>query len=492
MQASEVKNGVAGDKFFFFPTNFAAVTAAAGVGTDDTGDLLTNMQGALTTTVLGQVKSLVSKNSSDQQQAGEKTAGQAPSFQAAGAVSIDVEVNNSTATITPNSVVHVTGNLTVDANVNDRPGVLAFSGISQPANPKGGTTTGTTTFAGSVAVAIGLYTDTAKSYIDSGATVDAGTSLSVTSEALNDYQFAYLVNLYQAATQTPTFTTSESDAASVNVDPNNIVQVDNGHTAGGTVGDWYQYIGGATLPDVDLTTEDFTNTALDRSRGRVGNSKPRVWFRISRPTWMAVLGRITTLPTPGVKQRPRMAMPTLRWPVPSRCLKSIRRATPISVRSADQPGHRSDLSHEGARRIRPGYGNELFRRSGRQCPSSGPCQQQSGIRNQRQQARRRSAGEASFGWCSMLVLQYSDDDTATIDSGVKLYADSLDVDAETAVGNIDSLISGATSGNFGFIGVFSVVTVNDTTFSQIANGANITIGNADVVETLPRQRSFPR
>ena len=46
-----------------------------------------------------------------------------------------------------------------------------------------------------------------------------------------------------------------------------------------------------------------------------------------------------------------------------------------------------------------------------------------------------------------------------------------DVDAETAVGNIDGSFPGGSSDNFGFIGVFSVVTVDDTTLAQIANGA---------------------
>jgi hypothetical protein len=80
VQASEVKNGVNVNLAFIIPVPFSGVNAQAGVGTDDTGDLLTNLQGAATTAALNKVQSFVSSNSNNQQQAGQKTQGQAPSF----------------------------------------------------------------------------------------------------------------------------------------------------------------------------------------------------------------------------------------------------------------------------------------------------------------------------------------------------------------------------------------------------------------------------
>ena len=77
VQAGEIKNGVAGTKFFFLPTNFAAVTAASGVGTDDKGDLLTDMQGDLTTGLITQVTNLVGQDG----KADQKMAAEAPAFE---------------------------------------------------------------------------------------------------------------------------------------------------------------------------------------------------------------------------------------------------------------------------------------------------------------------------------------------------------------------------------------------------------------------------
>ena len=223
----------------------------------------------------------------------------------------------------------------------------------------------------------------------------------MTSEALNDYQLVYLVNLYAAATQTPTFTTSESDATSVQVDPNNIVQVDNGHTAGGIVGDWYQYAGTASLPNVNLTTEDFTDTALyGQTSVPVGSSKPRALFRISRRIWMAVSVLTTILPTPGRKPPRRMAMPRLGSPAHSPCssVESNDVRAYHRTQRANQPGHRSDLSHGQPECVYPCHRHEFVGRPGWQCSDARDCQQLfEEFEIQHQQAGRRCCGQTSLG-----------------------------------------------------------------------------------------------
>src|SRR5262249_23157342 len=138
----------------------------------------------------------------------------------------------------------------------DHPAIVATSGVEAPPNPTGGTAD-PTKFAGSVAVCVAVYNTTANSYIDANATVDAGANLAVTSEVYNDYQFAYGLNLYQAATQQPTHLTDEQGGNSVGINHNDIVEVRDGHTGGGKVGDWYQFVPLGSDPNVDLTTEDF-------------------------------------------------------------------------------------------------------------------------------------------------------------------------------------------------------------------------------------------
>ncbi|HEV8062517.1 MAG TPA: hypothetical protein VGP68_21740, partial [Gemmataceae bacterium] len=489
VQSSEVKNGVNVNLDFIIPVPFSGVNAQAGVGTDDTADLLTNLQGAATTAALNKIQSFVSSNSNSQQQAGQQTQGQAPKFQAGAGVAIDDEINNCTATISPGTVLRDAGNVAVDANINDRPNVTSSSSIDQPTNPNN-SPMGTTTFSGSVSVALGFYTNNAQSYIGAGATVDAGASLSVTSEALNDYQLAYGVNLYSAATQSPTDTTSDSDASSVTVNPGDIVEVDNGHTAGGTVGDWYQYTGGGSLLDANLKTTNFSTgpwddlgpgwefraknvvetfaSYLDNAFG-ADNDLVDSWSQATNNSnaKVGVAGSFTLL-TLNQTSNAYIAQGA-----------QINQDTSPTYRTGNQDvfvvatGTNSSLNLSGSVQT-PGLAgsNKEFEISFAK-PGAGV------------QAQQAAVGAA------LVVVLYTDDDTATIDTGVKLYADSLDVDAETAVGDMSALISGASSGNFGFNGVFSVVTVNDTTLAQIANGATITVGNADVVETFAQPTTVP-
>jgi len=56
----------------------------------------------------------------------------------------------------------------------------------------------------------------------------------------------------------PTHTTDTADQ--VDIDPGAIVAVTDKHTGGGVVGNWYKYIGDEILEDVNLITEDFSDT----------------------------------------------------------------------------------------------------------------------------------------------------------------------------------------------------------------------------------------
>ena len=489
VQSSEVKTSVAGSKAVIIPTIFSGVTATAGVGTDDTGDLILNLQGALTTTVLGKLGAFVTSKSTFIASLAKKLEsepGGTPSFQAAAAVAVDMEDNSSTATISPHAVVRATGNIAVDGNINDRPGVSASSTVAQPTNPNN-TGTGTTAFDGSVAVAVGLYTNTAKSYIDTGAAVDAGANLSVTSEALNDFQLAFGLNIYQAGTQTPTHTTSEPGADSVTINPGDIVQVDNGHTAGGTVGDWYKLAGGASIPNLNLTTTDFSDIG--------------VWTDLG-PGWQfkskSVVQNFTTYLDNSFGLDKNLA-DTWSQATSTNGTAKVAVAGSLTLLNLGQTsnayiGQGAQVNQNASPTYRTGAQDVFVLATGTNSSVNlGGSVQTPGLAGSNQELQISvakpgagvSAAQASVG-AAVVVIQYTDDDEATINSGVHLYADSLDVDAETAVSNIGALISGGSSDNFGFIGVFSWVTVDDTTIAQIANAATITIGNADVVQTFPK------
>ena len=494
VQSSEVKTSVAGSKALIIPTIFSGVSAVSGVGTDDTGDLILNEQGALTTLVLGKVSTFVTNKSTLAAKVVklfQSDPGGTPSFQAGAAVAVDMEDNTSTATISPNAVVRATGNVTVDGNINDRPDVFSSSSVAQPTNPNN-IGPGSTAFDGSVAVAVGLYTNTAKSYIDTGAAVDAGANLSVTSEALNDYQLSLGLNLFEAGTQTPTHTTSEPGADSVTINPSDIVQVDDGHIAGGTVGDWYKLAGGASIPNLNLTTTDFSNVA--------------VWTDLG-PSWefksKSVVQNFTTYLDNSFGLDKNLA-DTWSQATSNNGNAKVAVAGSFTLLTLDQTsnayiGQGAQINQDNSPTYRTGAQDVFVLATGTNSSVDlGGSVQTPGLAGSNQEFKIKfnqpgggvEAQQASVG-AALVVIQYTDDDEATINSGVHLYADSLDVDAETAVGNIDAIISGGSSDNFGFIGVFSVVTVDDTTLAQIANGATITIGNADVVQTFAKPGLVP-
>ncbi len=487
IQATEVKAGVPGSKFFgVFPTIFAGVVAAAGVGTDDTGDLLINLQGAATTKVIGLVQQLVAKESSSQQQAGQQTQGQAPAFQAAASVAIDMEVNTATASVAPGATLEDAGNVVVDANINDRPVVLASSGVAQPKSTTKSSGASSTKFDGSVAIALGFYTNTATATIAAGARVDAGANLSVTSEALNDYQLAYGLNLYAAATQKPTHTTDEQGANDVTILPNDIVEVETNHTGGGVVGHWYQYTPTVPLANVDLTTEDFTNTTL--------------WTDLG-PGWLYKANNVVSTFTTYLDASfgaDNNLVDTWSQATATNASSKIAVAGSLTLLTLNQNSNASiatgaQINQNTASTYRTGAQNVVVMATGTnsstdlggsvQVPGIGGSSTELDI-NVNKPGTGTQASQGAVGAAFVVVL-YNDNVTASIATGVKLYADSLNVDAETAVGHIAALISGADSGNFGFNGVFSVVNVSDTTLAHIDAGANITVGTGSVVETFP-------
>ena len=384
--------------------------------------------------------------------------------------------------------MRVAGDLTVDANTNDRPNVIASSGVNQPSSDNGGGGSGTPSsfdFDGSAALAYGDYTNTATSTISSGAIVDVGQKLAVTSEALNDFQFTYGVNLYTALSQEPTFKTDQPGADDVTLNPNDIVEVEPGFAGTGNVGDWYQYLGG-TLPNVNLTTQNYSNlnlwnhlhsgwenvalnflqnfnTYLDNSFG-ADNNLFDTWSQATSnngDTPVAVAGSLTC---EILNQTSNASIGTG---------VQINQDTDSTYRTGTQSvfvlatGTNSSLNAGGSVQTPGLSGSNKQLQIGVNAPGAGV-----------------QASNASVGAAFVLVL-YTDNVTATISSGVNLFANSLDVDAETAVFNFSIMISGGTSNNFGFVGVLSVVDLNDTTLAQIASGATIDVGSNDVVEPLP-------
>ena len=491
VQAQEVKNGVmSGLLLGIIPNMLAGVAANSGVGNYDTGMLISNLQGGLPNFF----SQLASYLAGPFQYATEGFLGtQSPTFsqsaagQVAPSVAVDVEVNLANASLGEGATLRAHGNLTVDAQTNDRPNVIASSGISTPQTGTGIAPGSTTSFDGSFAVAYGDYTNTATATIGAGANVDSGGQLSVTSETFNDYEDTYNVNLVTPFEPMVT-KTDASEANDVTLTNGEIVEVDPNHTGNGSAGHWYEYLGG-TQTNVDLTTEDFgtplwddlgqpweyeakefignLTTYLDNSFG-LDNNFADTWSQATsnNNTKYAIAGSWTT---DNLNQTSSATISQGAQINQDKDRLYRTRAQNVFVLATNTD---SSLNLGGSVQVGGLSGSsKTF--------SPGVNNFGAGV-----QASQGAIG-AAFVW-----INYQDNTTATIDTGVNLSADSLDVDAENAVLNASILISGATSGNFGGIGVASIIEVNDTTLAQIAAGSSLLIGDGPVVETTPAAPSI--
>ena len=475
IQANEVKEGVGTSQFFIVPTLLTGVAVNAGVGTSDTGNLINNAQGgamaATVTPLISKISSLLGSQSAP-------TAAQVPAVQAAASVAIDVETNTATASIGANAALSVLGDLTVDANTNDRPNVIASSGISQ-SGPNQSSSVGPTEFAGSFAVAIGQYTNTANAFIDSNATANSGGNLSVTAETNNDFELSYGFNVIQALEQKPDFMTDQPQANDVTLNPNDIVECEDNNSTGKS-GHWYQFVGAGTLPDVDLTTTNFANAGLWKDVGVLGQGGWSYKASNAIKTFTTYLdntfgidnnladtwSQATVAPSDNQQAANIAVTGCITWlTLNQTSTASINNGAQINQSPMYRDGSQSvfvlatdsnsSLNLGGTVQV-PGLtgSNKNLNFGANGTPSTGT-----------------QSGQDSVG-ASAVVVKYSDTVTATIAADVNLYADSLDVDAETVVGNFSTVISGvSTSGSVAFNGVVSVVMVNDMTLAQIAAGS---------------------
>jgi hypothetical protein len=108
--------------------------------------------------------------------------------------------NSATAKIGGTAVVKAAGDVTVKADVVDRPDItatsVASSGTDKNYKAKDNKKEVQKEYSGSIAALVGDYTNTSTAVIDAGATVDAGGAITVDSETLIPYH-NYLQNLYK-------------------------------------------------------------------------------------------------------------------------------------------------------------------------------------------------------------------------------------------------------------------------------------------------------
>ncbi|MBW8382647.1 MAG: hypothetical protein K0M69_09035, partial [Youngiibacter sp.] len=209
VNASVVKESIDMNKLFAsIPSTNVGVCAQAGVNTSTYGSILDDTQGNIidqvilkATALFGKIKNLVSSKSAEQQQTDKKTKDQAATFEIAAAVAVYLDINHATARIglpvdlnnpsLTSAVAKSLGSVLIIATIESQPYITASGAISEteeapptdpPVDPpidEEPPADDGTKFAGSAAVAIGIFTNDARAFIAENAAVDAAYNLIV-------------------------------------------------------------------------------------------------------------------------------------------------------------------------------------------------------------------------------------------------------------------------------------------------------------------------
>ena len=512
------------------PSMFTGVSASASLGTPTTGNLLDDLGKSMKAKKKTAQQVADSKAKSKTTKAmnwakdttGTRQFGPDPKpkdstkrkgFQGALAFALSIDENNVTARIgnrLPGQAADVEagGFVKVTARISNRPDVTstastefftegAVTGKYSEKKVEGDVNTGV-----SIAVTVGLFTNQADAFIAGNATVDAGGALTLEAQTLNAFDPNSTFGTNLAATvpflskPQPTYKAAEFDAAddTVVVDGGETVKVADGHTAGGTPGLTYRYIG----PDgaqIDLRDEDYSD--VDRWASASLASENKKAFIALLTTYLdGNLGLDNNLVDSG-RRRARSAQ---KKAVDRRLgrrglLRRIGRRRDRERRE-DQPGCRRQVPDRQPGRHRRRHEPERHDRPRRQLPDArdrdDPRQHRRRRRwapkdigkrvkalhiRRRRAATRRRPRSARPPWSSSTPTIVA----AQIEDGVLLYGDNLDMHAENGVLGVAFGASGGSAQDFGFTGVGIFNSIDDHTTASIGGGASVELGGSATI-----------
>ncbi|RZJ24976.1 MAG: hypothetical protein EOO54_07790, partial [Haliea sp.] len=290
VSASTRQEDIKSSQFFgMIPTIVGGVKAGAGVGVKSTGNLINDVQktttdAAMQTSFIKGIKDkatdgamgIVKKWKWAKEQIESDTTNK---WDVGASIAVVVDTNQVDARIGDGNRlngladVEANGNILLSAVVQSRPDVSAATTVknetSKPATAQANADLGV-----SVAIAVGIYNDTANATINGDAAVDAMKTLTVRADTLNQIDptsvfGASLVSPFLNAASGATFQSTDGVETVKN---NETVQVADGHGAGGDVGSWYKYIGSTPEKSFDLANTDFTKTEFWEDMGSPATS----------------------------------------------------------------------------------------------------------------------------------------------------------------------------------------------------------------------------
>ena len=391
------------------------------------------------------------------------------SYDFAGAVGFTLETNVADARIGAGAghaaaIVEAGGALTLDAKVENRPKVGASaSAVNETAE----SAQATAATGAAIALVGGRVADTANAVINSNAEVDVAGKLSVAAHTLSEIDPMSALGVTVAApgsTLVPAANYASGSSGTQTVNRGDTVDLADDYKGGGTGGNRYEYIG-AFAHGFALGSTDYSDTATWRDLGNIdalaakGIVTPVMNFLKSENTGGSGLGVISSASAKGQE--------------------SAYSGTAVALVME----HDAHARIDGAARINQNAVSKtdpaLSFRSGEQAVEVS-AESVAQMVNLAGYLPGSTAAGATGAGASIGGFVYLNDVSATIGSGVKLDADSLDVNAANTIFSATVAIAGSSKGDSATSGSIAANVVDNTTLAQIENGATIAVGTHNV------------
>ena len=504
-------------KLFIIPSTSSGVSASAGVGKNDTGDVLDDQTqratGAIFAKLGGAFKSLIKKDV-DSESKGTKDSS-FNGFDFGAAVAIIDDKNTVTARIGDGSVtanradIEAGGDINVVSNLQDRPKSSASSNVKNETGSNKtaeGKATSKAKFGGSISTIVGSYSNTARSLISGDANVDSKGRITLDSDAINKFDWTKIagINIVTGAMKALESDYESSDGLISEIKQGDIVKVTGSHNAGGDQGSFYEYVGSPYNDDgggagVDLSQEDYTDTSRwsDLGNGALNAG-------------LAVLSGITKMlnSTLGIKSV------FDSWSQSRSEGQKLSLSGSVTVNFLDY-NSRSKILNGALVNQEDLDSNAVSNRTGNQHVelSADTINHNVNLIGQIKTPGLESDNRPGtwkleakpFDKGKFIDVGVKDSDkaigiavgiyymrgeaSAIIEDGVTLDADSLEVDADNETIGVTLGASGGSSKKFAFNGVGIGFTVENDTTAQIAEGATVNIGSGSVSDSDGGSRS---
>lgn len=469
------------DSVFFgiLPVVNSGVNAIAGVNQNLSSDVATEAQKAINNKIMEKflnstiVQETMNAMKDSFKKADAKTDDKTETssvFPVAGAAAVAYyqDTNRVVASIAENAKVKAKGKIDVHAKAKNKPAILSTGAAKAP---KGGSNDGKGTegesakFAGSAAVAVGIFENEVTACIGKGAEVDAANALTVRAEYINDYELKYGVELIECLTKVY-INSQETDKI---IKSEDIVEVAEGHAEDkGEAGNLYKYIG--TNP-VNINAEtDYTDKDLWEDLGAA--------WAYRRTELLETLAANYLGAGFGLSKAPNF------WVQSAASGAEVGVSGSVAVLISDNDvqafiGENAKINQDTDASYRTGLQkvevmanlvDETVTFSGNIVLPGVYIDKHTFNLSFQMGGSGTEADTAAVG-ASVIVYLQENESRAEIWDGVVLFADGLDVLADTKVLNVVVSAAGGEAGKFAFEGTFTLVDSDNTTVAWVANTA---------------------